>query len=892
MEEVRKDILEWGEGKGGGEQVVFYVPVSERKGQKAGHKLNILLCIGKHPTESVRLFVLKRDGPGHITASKKRKCQIRDVVRLEMPEGNNPDHEVSVVLGDWSKSQKHIWKWFCSSHSELEHLVVSVANYFQSDVGKPLPVTGGRVKEYDFVGEEQKKIVREDTQDKVEADDEQDELGEGKEENEGNNVITEAEEKDLMAMLKADMRMDEIAKHRQMLVQELALLQDAHIHATLSSTELIKHVCSELGTVATQASSLEQDVSRCDEAIKGAENDLLALKSSSRRFHTLSQNQAKLAAAAASITADLSPLESHVRIIREAPLTLDANGRVSPDLLAALKALSALINDSLRKVPDQLLHIDAVDESRTVLHDLRFSFVRRSVLHLQVEQQRALKAVKQVQVSTSPTFADMAGLSPIHRHLKGYFALTQRIAALDPKAREDLLDSYCRAVEPIAKNNVKDVMEWMKANTARRKRKDEGLASTHQLAVQQSDRWGDGGSSWHSREDDIEGGSKGSPSKMWFFLLSVVERTAKAEGQFLDGWLGSGNEGGEGGEGGGAGPLVEAGVSRVLQSVSGEVLTYCTWLCKRDAMVVPELMAEVDTMLEKVMAGGEGARQGGAGLWVATMVEAQRSLRLRLNRFIDEQVEVVMDAKVSTKKAPAWTARIGAVVRELERAAVMNVDEGPGCEQTMAQVDKAVERLLIGALQALGKVSATDPKHGRSYMVMSLRAMINSLIGGRTLDDGGPRAAVLEVVTEAKSMQKQQMEQYVAVVAARELSRMIRASDTVARQEREWSSGGGGGAGQSEVVPISMSKTALQDAVRAELGGNLEKTLGKLMQRVVKDFHEDAGAVLIAWEELSKFVQHKYEVLQQAALKWYRDELQPSASALKQVLGVVGRAAT
>eukprot|EP00961_Rhodomonas_salina_P102223 1375091-Rhodomonas_salina.2 len=50
------------------------------------------------------------------------------------------------------------------------------------------------------------------------------------------------------------------------------------------------------------------------------------------------------------------------------------------------------------------------------------------------------------------------------------------------------------------------------------------------------------------------------------------------------------------------------------------------------------------------------------------------------------QVEVVMDAKVSTKKAPAWTARIGAVVRELERAAVMNVDEGPGCEQTMAQV--------------------------------------------------------------------------------------------------------------------------------------------------------------------------------------------------------------
>eukprot|EP00961_Rhodomonas_salina_P151260 2036192-Rhodomonas_salina.1 len=69
----------------------------------------------------------------------------------------------------------------------------------------------------------------------------------------------------------------------------------------------------------------------------------------------------------------------------------------------------------------------------------------------------------------------MAGLSPIHRHLKGYFALTQRIAALDPKvgqscwdgclesvfrvlragAREDLLDSYCRAVEPIAKNNVK-----------------------------------------------------------------------------------------------------------------------------------------------------------------------------------------------------------------------------------------------------------------------------------------------------------------------------------------------------------------------------------------------------------------------------------------------------
>lgn len=68
------------------------------------------------------------------------------------------------------------------------------------------------------------------------------------------------------------------------------------------------------------------------------------------------------------------------------------------------------------------------------------------------------------------------------------------------------------------------------------------------------------------------------------------------------------------------------------------------------------------------------------------------------------------------------------------------------------------------------------------------------------------RPVVAEVLSEAVAMMQQQLEQYVAGLAARELPRVLKASETVAREERE----SGGAVASGGVVPISVSKTAMQ----------------------------------------------------------------------------------
>jgi len=81
-----------------------------------------------------------------------------------------------------------------------------------------------------------------------------------------------------MKMLQSEMRMDEIPRYKEQLSEDLTLLQDATIHAALSSAEQFSSLQRELDSVAHRSERLVDMINASDLALKGLPPALASLR--------------------------------------------------------------------------------------------------------------------------------------------------------------------------------------------------------------------------------------------------------------------------------------------------------------------------------------------------------------------------------------------------------------------------------------------------------------------------------------------------------------------------------------------------------------------------------------------------------------------------------------
>jgi hypothetical protein len=356
---------------------------------------------------NAELVALKVSEDGAVQEDAKRSFQVADIQAIGMVAredasraGAGDEYRKAVQIASTRRAEQ----WLCANKSERLHLVLTVTDLYRSLTGKRLQATGLDADELS----EAKASRREgrggkvDPTARVHFSDEDEEPGEGgtaaktdeAEEGRGTGAakagggggLGAEEEEELLRMLNGDMRMDEIPKYKQQMTQKLTALQDAAIQASLSSGDMFSSLQRSMDGVAQVSQHLVDMVNTYDNILKGARSDLVSLRSSSLRYHTVWDNQTALRSAIDSITKDINLDEDYQETLTQGPLVV--KGKACPDMLEAIEALAQLTNGCHRKIPREMQGMEAVEGELRAMNNLRFTLSRR-VLGLCTSQLKA-----------------------------------------------------------------------------------------------------------------------------------------------------------------------------------------------------------------------------------------------------------------------------------------------------------------------------------------------------------------------------------------------------------------------------------------------------------------------------------------------------------------------
>ena len=251
-------------------------------------KQPFVLCLLSNETETAsdcELVFLKRTDHG-IEEDLKRTCRVSELQSLKAveeegaPRANKGDYLYGVLIA----SKRRTDSWLCVNLSERRHLVITIQNIYLSCAGNALKVTGldehpiaataaGPEEQGARNGASGKSAgngpgSRRAHHSNGHAADGEDDSVVGSTADRGGTLGAD-EEEELMKMLQNDLRMDEIPKYKQQLSEDLALLQDATIHAALSSAELFSSLQHEMDNVVQGSERLVDMINASDVALKG-----------------------------------------------------------------------------------------------------------------------------------------------------------------------------------------------------------------------------------------------------------------------------------------------------------------------------------------------------------------------------------------------------------------------------------------------------------------------------------------------------------------------------------------------------------------------------------------------------------------------------------------------
>jgi len=214
------------------------------------------------------IAALRLSEDGGVQEDAKRSCRVADVqtiamvARDEASRGAGDEYTQAVRVA----SSRRTDQWLCANQSERLHLVLTVTDLYRSLTGRRLQATGLDADELSAAKASRRRGGAHDAVAHVHFPDDDEGQGEGAAEAEtdgawadgeaqtveaeGGQALGAEEEEELLKMLNGDMRMDEIPKYKQQITEELTLLQDATIQASLSSSDMFSSLQRSMDDVA------------------------------------------------------------------------------------------------------------------------------------------------------------------------------------------------------------------------------------------------------------------------------------------------------------------------------------------------------------------------------------------------------------------------------------------------------------------------------------------------------------------------------------------------------------------------------------------------------------------------------------------------------------------
>jgi hypothetical protein len=409
-----------------------------------------------------------------------------------------------------------------------------------------------------------------------------------------------------------------------------------------------------------------------------------------------------------------------------------------------------------------------------------------------------------------------------------------------------------------------------------------------------------------------QGGEKVNGRLGMSLLLSMLKSILEAEADFCAGWLGLGGEwveaeggvGKRGGErGGGQGLGVKGRVfSEAFGSLVRQVQDLVEWLLKNDALAAPAIMAHLQAAASDVEEGGGDGGGLGEAVWRKVLSEVQATIRARLVRYVEAQIEVISEGgNASGKKVPGWLRKVPTLVLELissyntphalppvpkgrDKGVRSGVGEGGGEQGRVGLMEELCKKVCASALRSLDAQASADPKHANRLMLRACHRLISGfqhpkmgvgarrgVVAGEEGGGGGDgTAAVEEMCVQLQTLLEQHKKSYILSALNRVAPRLMKTSENLDR---------------NAAFPANITRAVVLAVVKECVYPPSQKVAKELRQLIMKHLGED-GSVLLAqvWQQLSETLVQRYTVLEQMTSEQFGEKLSPSAQELSAAL--------
>jgi len=498
--------------------------------------------------------------------------------------------------------------------------------------------------------------------------------------------------------------------------------------------------------------------------VAGARSDLVSLRSTSLRFHTVWDNQTRLRQAVEGITSDLVLPPEHQRLLEEGALLV--RGRVSPDMEAAIQALRKLSNDCNDKIPPPLQSMQAVQGQLRALTHLQFTFSRRVLALCKSHLTAAVATLSGAQgagkgsggaSSTGARGGQQLPLSGLHAELAAVLPLIDALIAVDVTAQDVLQGLYLKSLSGPLQQGLALVLQDVQKRMGRAASKEARLL--HMPDASSADA-----RAFLAQGAAPSGGLVRSRQGLCL-LMAALKPALIAEEAFVARWLGAPPppepRAGADAQGGRQHEAAvrdrERAADRVLlqafDALVARVVEIPEGILKHDALAAPAMLAHLAAAARLEQEAGAG---GAGQVWRKVLYELRVKIRGRLWHYVELQVETLSQAPLASgKKVPAWVSKVPTLIqallishatpatpdspgaqealsaaapipRPLSRGQEQQAEAGGGDGREVAGggkagaptlMDELCEKILTAALRCLGGHAAADPKYGSRLML-------------------------------------------------------------------------------------------------------------------------------------------------------------------------------
>ncbi|CAG8470772.1 4105_t:CDS:10 [Ambispora leptoticha] len=615
------------------------------------------------------------------------------------------------------------------------------------------------------------------------------------------------------------------------LLNELAALEAANIHAMVESDDRLNAVIRQLDKAIAELDHMDQWLTLYTAELNSMGEDIHHIESQNRGLQVQTANQKAL-------LAELDRLIQSITIPDEVFLILRQENLDTVQGVQRIEEAAARLQAALESTFDEATREMVAVKEKVELYSLHSNgFSNRLYDHLKKSfQYQADILMNDKSRGPRRNSLTVLGHETIEDCLLKYRGLSLWMKEIDPRRHNELQSLYVQEVAPIYQKESKEYMVQMRSMLSKRELVEEASYVFSAASHIQSHRSGlaSGSSGDFSRapwEYKDAGGGKLPPEEGFDQIMLTIIPLIVREQNFISDFFHLGNKG----------PKTFLNREELMNwnsqelNAKQELANFIDFGCKHDNIQSVGMLVVLDKYIYEYQKTSQ-----------EFLVKLLGAVKLRcikiFEKFTNEQLRAIEDTKVTIKKRKGIILFIKLFPRYCER--IEHSMEGELVDKLEVReiVNKSYERIvktMFDSLEAIAKDtgSLADDKEQLNVHTMMLENMHHFYTEILT-----HKISVLEpYVKHAKTSYEKHLEAYSKSVLRKPFGKLIEFFDGIAKLEKTT-------AAPEEVgFHLRYSKDALKKVISQFPGKEIKKGLESSYRRVDRHFTQEEGLLQVVW---------------------------------------------